>query len=399
MQGYDKARSKEIIKELKTLDIFSELKEIDERFENVSARFGSVFGIDVEIVIGGAERWPLDLIYTTGSKKHLEKLEFEAINKGLFINSKIQVPSSWIEKFSRPGGTNIDTGDKDFLHGDDMVYGMLGLQYIPPELREGLDEIELAKKNKLPELVTINDIKGDLHIHSQWSDGLISINDAVEKAIKNNYEYIAISDHSASNRYGNGLDEKRILEKIEYINKIKSEIKDMKILMGGEVDIKDAGSLDYDNEILEKMDFVLASMHSNYVVSREENTDKVISAIENPNVDAIVHPTGVVFGSRAPYSLDMDKIIDSAAKNVKALEINSYFLRLDLDENYSRIVKSCGGRVVIDTDSHRPGNMDMIRLGVDVARRAGLEKGDILNTLSLKDLMDWKKQRSINLKP
>ncbi|MCL4377786.1 MAG: hypothetical protein M1409_05285, partial [Actinobacteria bacterium] len=180
--------------------------------------------------------------------------------------------------------------------------------------------------------------------------------------------------------------------------KIKAEVKDINILMGGEVDIKAMGKLDYNDEIFEKMDIVLASMHSNYVAGKEENTNKILSAIENRNVDAIVHPTGVVFGSRAPYSLDMDKIIESAAKNDKVMEINSYFLRLDLNEDYSRIVKSCGGRIVINTDSHRPGNMEMIRLGVDIARRAGLEKEDILNTMSLKDLMNWKKERGFDRK-
>jgi DNA polymerase (family X) len=398
LRGYDKTRSKEIIKKIKTLKIFKELKEIDERFENISARFESVFGIDVEIVIGSAARWPLDLIYTTGSKRHLEKLELEAINKGLFDNSKILIPASEMEKLSKDGNSGIRTRDNNLMREENLVYEMLGMQYIPPELREGFDEVELAKSFKLPKLVNIDDIRGDLHIHSQWSDGLISISDIVEKSKKNNYEYIAISDHSMSNKYGNGLDEKRIIEKFEYIKKIKSEIKEINLLMGGEVDIKASGKLDYDDEILEKMDIVLASMHSNFVASKEENTNKVLSAIENRNVDVIAHPTGVVFGSRAPYSLDMDKIIESAAKNDKAMEINSYFLRLDLNEDYSKMVKSCGGRVVINTDSHRPGNMDMIRFGVDVARRAGLEKEDILNTISLKDLMSWKKERGFGQK-
>ena len=185
---------------------------------------------------------------------------------------------------------------------------------------------------------------------------------------------------------------KELLKKFEYIKYLKAKTKVLKILMGVEVDIKSVGKLDYGEHILEQMDIVLGSMHSNYTNSCEENTARVISAIENSNVNIIAHPTGVVFGARAPYLLDMERIIEAAAIHGKALEINSYFIRLDLNENYSRKVKASGGKIAINTDSHRLNNLDMIKLGVDVARRAGLEKEDVINTMSLDELMNWKQK-------
>ncbi len=380
-KAYNRLKSIELIKKISSLNIFKELKGIDERLESASVRLKSIFGVDIELIISSFGSWPMDLIYTTGSKNHIKILERFAEQKGLFDGSKIFIPSGKIKTMN------------SVINSENLIYDVLGLQYITPELREGLNEIELAKNFTIPKLVTLEDIKGDLHIHSRWSDGLIDIDDILEKSRKYHYEYVAISDHSMSNMYGNGLSEERAIEKLDYIKSLKSKIKEIKILMGGEIDIKGIGKLDYSEEMLKKMDIVIGSMHSNYVNSCDENTNRVLSAIENKYVDIIAHPTGVVFGSRAPYSLDIEKIIKTAAKHDKALEINSYYLRLDLNDEYARKVKSCGGKVAINTDSHRPNNMEMIRLGVDVARRAGLEKQDILNALSLKDLRNWKEQR------
>jgi DNA polymerase (family 10) len=380
-KAYNRLKSIELIKKISSLNIFKELKGIDERLESASVRLKSIFGIDIELIISSFGSWPMDLIYATGSKNHIKILERFAEQKGLFDGSKIFIPSGKIKTMH------------SVMNYENLIYDVLGLQYITPELREGLNEIELAKIFTIPKLVTLEDIKGDLHIHSRWSDGLIDIDDILEKSRKYHYEYVAISDHSISNMYGNGLSEERAIEKLDYIKSLKSKIKEIKILMGGEIDIKGIGKLDYSEEMLKKMDFVIGSIHSNYVNSCDENTNRVLSAIENKYVDIIAHPTGVVFGSRAPYSLDIEKIIKTAAKHDKALEINSYYLRLDLNDEYARKVKSCGGKVAINSDSHRPNNMEMIRLGVDVARRAGLEKQDILNALSLKDLRNWKEQR------
>jgi DNA polymerase (family 10) len=215
----------------------------------------------------------------------------------------------------------------------------------------------------------------------------------VKKAKEYKYDYMAISDHSQSNIYGNGLSEKRVLEKIRYINDLRSRVKEPYILMGAEVDIKGIGRLDYSNDILKKIDMVICAMHSSFPNNSIENTARAVSVLENKYIDILAHPTGVVFGSRAPYFIDMDKLMEAAAKNNKALEINSYFARLDLNEENARKAGKMGVKVAINTDSHRIEDMDMIKLGVDVARRAGLQKGDILNTMSLEEIKGWKKER------
>jgi len=373
---YDSKKSELLLKKLCNLSFINELTAINSKPDNISGRFKTILGLDMEIIITCSKAWPLDLFYTTGSKEHVEKVEKIAMQIGLFNGSSIQLKPE------------AKAGLED--NSDEIVYKMLDLQYIPPELRENNYEIELALNKRLPELIKLEDIKGDLHVHSSWSDGLIDFDEMVAKAKVLDYEYIAISDHSISNLYGNGLNEERIIEKFEYVKYLKAKTKVLKILMGGEVDIKSVGKLDYGEHILEQMDIVLGSMHSNYTNSFEENTLRVISAIENSNVNIIAHPTGVVFGARAPYLLDMERIIEAAATHGKALEINSYFIRLDLNENYSRKVKASGGKIAINTDSHRLNNLDMIKLGVDVARRAGLEKEDVINTMSLDELMKWK---------
>ncbi|GAG58852.1 unnamed protein product [marine sediment metagenome] len=320
-------------------------------------------------------------MYTTGSKKHVEKLERIAQKKGYFKSGRIE--TAGFSENSGEGTGNYLPADDEFYEKN--IYSRLNLQYIPPELREDLGEIELAENFLVPSLLTMEDIKGDLHIHSRWSDGIISLHDMVERVKKFNYEYIAITDHSESSYYGRGLDAKRVQEKINYINKLKSRFKDFYILMGSEIEIRGVGKLDYPENIIKKMDIAIGSMHSSFLNTRAENTARTVSAIENRYIDFIAHPTGVVFGNRAPYSIDVDRLISAAAKNNKALEINSYFLRMDLSEQDVRKAREMGVKVVINTDAHRPNNMDMVRLGVDVARRAGLQKKDVLNALTLKD--------------
>ena len=375
---YDSKKSELLVKKLSNLSFINELTAINSKPDSISGRFKTTLGIDMEIIITCSKSWPLDLFYTTGSKEHVKRVEEIAMQRGLFSGSSIQLKPEAI------------AGLED--NSDALIYEMLDLQYIPPELRENNNEIELALNKRLPELIKLENIKGDLHVHSSWSDGLIDFDEMVTKAKVLGYEYLAISDHSISNLYGKGLNEERIIEKFEYIKYLKAKTKGLKILMGGEVDIRSVGKMDYGEHILEQMDIVLGSMHSNYSNSCEENTARVISAIENSNVNIIAHPTGVVFGARAPYLLDMERIIEAAGIYGKALEINSYFMRLDLNENYSRKVKGSGGKIAINTDSHRLNNLDMIKLGVDVARRAGLEKEDVINTMSLDELMNWKQK-------
>jgi len=385
----DIERSRNLLDKIKSLDFIRGLTGEDVGQETISAKFGTDFGIEIEFIISSRKYWAADLLYTTGSKKHLKKMEREARKRGYWSKGRINITDP---------AQNGKEDEKYSLYPDPTVceldiYKKLGLQYIPPEMREDQGEIELAKNFLIPPLLKKEDIKGDLHIHSAWSDGLISIDDMIKRIKKFSYEYIAISDHSAGNYYGRGLNAARIGEKIKYINHLRSTLKDFKILMGSEIDIKGIGKLDYPDDIIARLDIAIGAVHSSFLNTEEENTARMISAVENKYIDFIAHPTGVLFGNRAPYAIDIDRLILSAVSNNKALEINSYFLRLDLNEENARKARDAGAKMIINTDAHRPNNMDMIELGVDIARRAGLQKKDVLNTLSLKELEAWKKER------
>ncbi len=239
----------------------------------------------------------------------------------------------------------------------------------------------------------MNDIRGDFHIHSKWSDGLIEYSGIIDSAKKQNYEYIALSDHSVSNYYGNGLDIDRLLAKMSFMKELRKKYDGIDILMGGEIDIRKAGVFDYPPEIIRKLDIAIASLHSSFTNSVEENTDRAVSALEKDYFDLLAHPTGKVFGNRAPLFIDIDRIIEASAKYGKALEINSYYMRMDLDEDNARKAKEAGSMLAVNTDTHRPGNMEMMQLGVDLARRAGLEAKDIINTMTAGELRSWRKNR------
>ncbi len=385
LNSFDHERSEIFLKSLISLNFINDIKNIDSREDNISARFDTIYGIDLEVITSSASSFALDLFYTTGCKKHIKAIEDIAKNKGFYNGKRIGLPL--------PVGYFMQRLDLDSAESlERYIYEAMGLQFIPPELREANDEIKLASKNNLPDLIKQEDVKGDLHIHSFWSDGMMEMGELIEKAKSLNYEYIAITDHSSSNVYGNGLDAERMLQKVDFLNSQKSKTRDISLLIGGEVDIRGINKLDYDEDLLSKMDIVISSMHSNYLNTIEENTQRIISALENSYVDAMAHPTGVVFGSRAPYTLDMNRIFSAAVKYNKAMEINCYLLRLDLNDRLAREFKAMGGKFVINTDSHRIANLDMISLGIDVARRAGLTREDVLNTMPLDKLMKWRKQ-------
>ena len=391
-KSYDIPRSEKLLRKMQDLSFVKRCERTIIENNNISSLFTTTHGIDIEIIISSDTCLALDLFYTTGSASHVKQIESIAKAKGWFKDGKIVISDKKHPHQDNMAGNRSEDINRLDDH-DRTVYEALDMQFIPPELREGNDEIDQARNHMLPELIRQSDLKGDLHVHSYWSDGMMGIDEMVEKAGEFNYEYIAVTDHSASNVYGNGLDEKRMLEKIESVHKLRDHVFDTELLIGGEVDIKAVDRLDYDEDVLSKMDIVLASMHSNYLNTKEVNTAKVLSALENKYVDGIAHPTGSVFGMRAPYTLELDKIFEAAVKNNKALEINSYLLRLDLNDNLARRHKRMGGKFFINTDSHRIENLDMINLGIEIARRAGLEKEDVLNTMSLEELVRWKKER------
>jgi len=368
----DMDRSNTLLQKIAKYRFIKKLKSVKRTGEDISGLFSTIYEVDMEIIVASAKTWAWQLLKTTGSKKHLSRLE------------------EFAYEARRPGLGHHSIKD---LRTEKKIYGLLGLDYIPPELREGRNEIVQASLKKLPELVETRDIKGDLHIHSSWSDGLIDYSDMVESARKMDYQYIAISDHSVSNYYGNGLDDDRLIKKIDFVKDLRKKYSDINILMGAEIDIKKPDIFDYDPRIIKKLDIAIASLHSSFTNSVKQNTSRAISALKKEYFDLIAHPTGIVFGNRAPIFIDTEKVIEAAAANNKALEINSYYMRLDLDvENAARAAEA-GAKLVINTDSHRPGNMEMIQLGIDVARRAGLEAKNILNTMSLYELRSWRQER------
>jgi len=307
------------------------------------------------------------LQYFTGSKAHNIRLRSMAKEKGL--------------KISEYG---VFRDDKKIAgRTEEEVYKILNLPWIPPEIREDRGEIECALENKLPDLIDYTDIRGDLHVHSNYSDGHSTIEEIAEHAKSLGYEYIAICDHSQSVKYAHGLTEDRLKRQIEEIDKLNERITGIKILKGIEVDILPDGKLDFPNEILAQLDYVVASIHIGF---KKNVTERMLSALENPYVHTLAHPTGRLISKREGYDVDLDKVFEAALKNNKILELNAYYDRLDLNEINLRKAKEMGIKIAIGTDAHHIGGMRMMRFGVGIARRGWLEKKDVINCLSLQDL-------------
>ena len=276
-----------------------------------------------------------------------------------------------------------------YFSSEEEIYESLGLDYIPPELREDRGEIEAARGGKLPALVEREDLRGDLHSHSTWSDGASTIRQMADKAASLGYEYIAITDHSPSSRIANGLSIKRLRQKKEEVEKINAEGRAIRLLMGSEVDILPDGSLDYPDEVLRELDFVVASVHSSFSMEESEMTKRICGALENPNVDALGHPTGRLIGQRDPYKVDIDAVIETAKNHGKALEVNSSYKRLDLKDSHARKAVEAEVKIIISTDAHRTQHLERIIFGVGTARRGWVKKTDVVNTYSLSELLKW----------
>jgi len=328
--------------------------------------------IQVDLRIVEHRSYGTVLQYFTGSKEHNVRLRQVAIDKGYSL--------------SEYSLKRIKDGVDLFFDREEDVYGALGMQYIPPELREDVGEIEAAMQGKLPRLVELSDLKGDLHIHSTWSDGRSSIEEQAEAAQALGFEYIAICDHSPSMGIAGGLSPEDLDRKIEAISAINDEMKGITVLVGAEVDIKADGELDYDDDLLAKCDVVVASIHMAQQQKQRTITGRMITAIENKHVDIIAHPTGRIIGQRDPYEIDMAAVLEAAAKSGTAMEINAYPSRLDLNDIWSRMAKDLGVRLAINTDAHDVEQMKVMRYGINVARRAWLEKKDVLNAMSLQEL-------------
>ena len=313
------------------------------------------------------------LQYFTGSKEHNVKLRQIALSRGYSL--------------SEYSLTRLSDSQDLFFDREEDVYSALGLAYIPPEMREDQGEIEAALQGHLPELLELKDIRGDLHVHSDWSDGRATILEMAQAAAALGYEYIAICDHSPAVGIAGGLSPERLEEKIRAVAAANEQLEGITLLCGAEVDIKSDGRLDYPDSLLSRCDVVVASIHMGGQQSERAITGRLISAIENENVDIIGHPTGRVIGQRDPYDLDLAMVLEAAARTGTALEINSYPARLDLSDVNARAAREAGVKLAINSDAHDASQLLVMKYGINVARRAWLESKDVLNARPLKDLL------------
>jgi len=363
----------------------------------MSVRISGNVQVDLRVV--RADSYGAALQYFTGSKDHNVLLRGRARDRGLSINEYGVFPVAVAEK----AGTARDRTPE---HGatEEAVYAAVGLPWIPPELREGRQEVVWAEEGRLPTLITIDDIRGDLHMHTHATDGEDSLADMAAAAIGRGLAYIAITDHGQRVRMAHGLDAGRLLRQWEAIDQFNEALREkarsdgrktprLTVLKGIEVDILEKGGLDLPDDVLEQGDWIVASLHYGQNQPRQQITARIIEAIENPHVHVIGHPTGRLINRRPPYDVDMEAVIEAAARTGTFLEINANPMRLDLDDIHAAAAKQAGVKIVISTDAHSTQGLELMRCGVMQARRAGLEAADVANTLTLTGLMKLIKRK------
>ena len=332
-------------------------------------------GIQVDLRVVDKDSFGAALAYFTGSKAHNIRIREMAVKAGLKINEY----GIFREKDSaRLGGKD----EKD-------VYRLLGLPSIPPELREDTGEIEAAMEGRLPKLLELSDIRGDLHVHTKRSDGSHTLEELVDAARSRGYQYLAVTDHTKGLGIARGLNEDKIMEQMKEIKKVNSRMRGFRVFMGAEVDIRSDSTLDLPDEILRQLDIVVASIHSGFKQSREQLTKRLVAAIQNPYVSVIAHPTGRLIGERDAYEVDMERVFAALKESGKAVEMNAYPLRLDINDTLAKKAKEMNIPVAISTDTHVLSQFDYMVYGVSIGRRGWLEKKDVLNTLHTGNLLKW----------
>ncbi|HSS49580.1 MAG TPA: DNA polymerase/3'-5' exonuclease PolX [Thermoanaerobaculia bacterium] len=332
-------------------------------------------GLQVDLRVVPAECYGAALVYFTGSKEHNVKLRRRAVEKGLRI-SEYGVFRTEREQANAEAEGECIAGREEA-----DVYATVGLPWIAPELREDRGEIEAAAAGRLPELIRMEDLRGDLHMHSTWSDGKSSIEEMVAACAARGYEYMVISDHSKALAMTGGLDAYRLRLQWKEIDGIRARHPEIRILRAMEVDILGDGTLDLEDEMLAGLDLVLVSLHSRFDLPAAQQTERVLKALEHPEVNVFCHPTARVINRRKPVEMDLDLILRRAAELGVAVELNSSPHRLDLKDTHLMLAREVGCKIVIDTDAHHTRELDQIRYGVEQARRAGLAAADVLNTL------------------
>jgi DNA polymerase (family 10) len=334
-------------------------------------------GVNVDLRIVAPDCFGAALIYFTGSMGHNVRLRGIAGRKGLKLNE--------YGVFRASGGAG--EGEKVAGRTEKDVYAALGMQFVPPELRESRGEVEAAMQGSVPrDLVTEKDLRGDLHLHTDRTDGKVSPRELIEEAIRSGYEYIAVTDHSRLVRIAGGLDGGELMEHAAFLKKLDSEYPEITVLTGVEVDILADGSLDLDDSVLRELDVVIAAVHSRFSFSRQEQTERVLRALDNKYVNALAHPSGRLITRRKPLDLDTDRVFRKAAERNIAMEINTHGERIDLNDVNASRARELGCRFIISTDAHGLEQMKLMRYGVMTARRAWLRKKDVLNTFTLREL-------------
>ena len=357
------------------VDAFAALPGVDEVASRGDAGAKAIThqGLAVDLRIVGRDSFGSLLQHFTGSGRHNEALRTAAVKQGLHV--------------SEYGILDDASGETERFADERAVYERLGMGYIEPELREDRGELAAARAGKLPKLIELGDIRGDLHCHTTASDGHQTVLEMARAAQARGYEYVAITDHSASHGFGNHVTPDELKRQIERVAKANEKIGDgFTVLAGSEVNILPDGSLDYDDDLLAELDWVIASAHTSFGMSEDEMTKRLVTAVENPRVRAIGHPTGRKLGQREPYAVDMDRVIEAAAGTNTFLEINANPNRRDLSDVHARAAADAGVRLLIDSDAHRAESFDLIRYGVATARRAWLTADDVANTRSWSEL-------------
>ncbi|MFN4197016.1 MAG: DNA polymerase/3'-5' exonuclease PolX [Caldimicrobium sp.] len=339
-----------------------------------SVRLKTAIQMDVRVV--EPQSWGAALAYFTGSKAHNIRVRELALERGLKINEY-----------------GVFKGEEKIAgKTEEEVYAALGLPFIPPELREDRGEIEAALQGRLPNLVEEKDILGDAHVHSKYSDGTASLEEILAKAEAMGLSWVAVCDHSQSLKVAGGLSVEDLFKKKKRIEELNQRSNKVKLIFGAEVDILNDGSLDYPDEVLKEIDFVIAAIHTGFQQDEKIITHRIVSALKHPLVHAIAHPTGRILGEREPYNVNIEEIFFYAKQFGKALEINAFYKRLDLNDIYVKACKEMGIPVIIGTDAHFIDQMEYLKFGVMVARRGWCEKKDLLNTLDYDKFILWLKK-------
>ena len=348
-------------------------------------------GLEVDLRILPEESYGAALLYFTGSKEHGVALRKRALERGLSINE--YAVSELADEESGEEGTTSTTGRElgKRIAGrtEEEMYEALGLPWIPPELRENRGEIEAAEQGELPSLIALDDMRGDLQMHSTWSDGKNSIEEMLQACAAKGYEYFALTDHSKALAMTGGMDAEKLARQWEEIDEVVEKHDEIRFLRSMEVDILAEGELDLEEGWIERLDVVVVSVHSRFNLPEKDQTERILAAVRHPHVNILAHPTGRIINERDPFPFDLDAVFEACAEHSVAVELNAHPSRLDLKDTHLMRAKEKGAKVVISTDAHRVGELDLISYGVEQARRAWLGTDDVINTWPLKKLLGY----------